>query len=88
MRTDAEIVDSRKALRFIAGILAITGAFVVIRQLLQLIQNDFEWVNLLMPIGASYGTYLFGFFAWKGHLPKAFMKNESAAESKHTRRET
>ncbi|SIR14567.1 hypothetical protein [Solilutibacter tolerans] len=70
MSTQSKIIDSRKAIRIIAGILALAGLIAIPFNLSEDIANNrnFRAFDLLKLAGVLYGIYLFGKFAITGKL--------------------
>ena len=71
MKTQSEIVDSRVAIRVIAGLLAVGGIVALPVNLIEdfATGRNFRAIDILKIVGVGYGVFLFGYFALKGKLP-------------------
>ena len=71
MKTQSEIIDSRVAIRIIAGLLAIGGLIALPVNLIESFVTDrnFDALDFLKAVGAMYGIFLFAYFSLKGKLP-------------------
>ena len=71
MKTQSEILDSRMAVRVIAGLLAAAGTVALPVNLIEdfASERNFRAMDILKIVGVGYGVFLFGYFALKGKLP-------------------
>lgn len=70
--------------RVISGLLAAVGILAV-SWLVVLGQYD-SWPQMICGLLAVGGCYVFGYFAWRGHLPGKLLPNANAAIQRVTKR--
>ncbi|NLB57204.1 MAG: hypothetical protein GX805_01815 [Gammaproteobacteria bacterium] len=69
MKHENEIIDGRLIMRFVCGLVAIGGIWLIGSAVFRLIAGtEAEGASLWMPVSACFGTYLAGRYALTGRL--------------------
>ena len=70
MKHENEIIDGRLIMRFVCGLLAAGGVWLIGSAVVELVAGTrHDGSSLWMPFSASFGTWLLAFYALTGRFP-------------------